>query len=173
MIDAGTCSEGIVRIWDSATGLEVSVLAGHTEEVYSAAYSPDGKSIVTASADQTVRIWDAATGKELRSLNHTQSVRSASYSPDGKTIVTASADGIARIWDVATWKEVRQLTGHTKPLWSASYSPGGRYIATSSEDQSARIWIASIDDLLAEAARLIQRDPPLLTPEERRRYGLE
>ena len=59
--------------------------------VSSAAYSPDGKSIVTASGDQTARIWDAATGEELRQLTgHTGSVNSAAYSPDGKTIVTAS-----------------------------------------------------------------------------------
>ncbi len=60
---------------------------------HSAAYSPDGKSIVTASDDSTARIWDAATGKELRELTgHSDYVSSAAYSPDGKSIVTASGD---------------------------------------------------------------------------------
>ncbi|HQY95323.1 MAG: hypothetical protein WAU00_17285 [Caldilinea sp.] len=49
----------------------------------------------------------------------------------------------------------------------------GKFIITASWDQTARIWIANIEDLLAEAARLIQRDPPLLTPGERQHYGLE
>ena len=69
--------------------------SGHTRPVTSAVYSPDGKSIVTASDDQTARIWDAATGQELEGVSplsgHTRTVTSAAYSPDGKFIVTASA----------------------------------------------------------------------------------
>ena len=93
--------------------------------VKSAAYSPDGKQIVTASADQTARIWDAATGQEVRTLSgHTGSVNSAAYSPDGTQIVTASDDQTARIWDAATGQEVRTLSGHTDWVNSAAYSPG-------------------------------------------------
>ena len=73
---------------------------GHTDYVNSAVYSPDGRSIVTASDDNTARIWDAVTGKLLHSLEgHTSWVRSAVYSPDGRSIVTASLDNTARIWD--------------------------------------------------------------------------
>jgi WD40 repeat protein len=71
--------------------------------VTSAAYSPDGARIVTASEDRTARIWDAATGKEitvLRGHERERSVTSAAFSPDGARIVTASMDGTARIWHV-------------------------------------------------------------------------
>jgi dipeptidyl aminopeptidase/acylaminoacyl peptidase len=69
--------------------------------VSSAAFSPDGQRIVTASADKTARIWDAATGKPIGELRgHDSAVRSAAFSPDGKRIVTASFDKTARIWDV-------------------------------------------------------------------------
>ena len=89
-------------------------LSGHTAPVSSAAYSPDGKQIVTASWDQTARIWDAATGQEVRTLSgHTDAVNSAAYSPDGQPIVTASDDGTARIWDAATGRKLRTLSGHT------------------------------------------------------------
>ena len=162
------------RIWDAATGKELRELTGHGDRVNSAAYSPDGESIVTASWDQTARIWDAATGEELRQLTgHGGPVTSAAYSPDGKSIDTASEDQTARIWDVATGEELRQLSGHSGPVYSAAYSPDGKTIVTASGDQTARIWVASLDELLAKAKRLIQRDPPLLTPEERQRYGLE
>ena len=68
-----------------------AILEGHTSYVYSAVYSPDGRSIVSASWDDTVRIWDSDTGECLRVLEgHTSTVRSAAYSPDGRSIVSAS-----------------------------------------------------------------------------------
>jgi WD40 repeat protein len=69
--------------------------------VRSAAFSPDGARIATASEDKTARIWDAATGKEITVLRgHESYVLSAAFSPDGARIVTASGDKTARIWDV-------------------------------------------------------------------------
>jgi WD40 repeat protein len=68
--------------------------------VTSAAFSPDGSRIVTASRDGTVRIWDAATAREIAVLRgHDGSVISAAFSPDGLRIVTASGDETARMWD--------------------------------------------------------------------------
>ncbi|NCR87645.1 MAG: hypothetical protein GPI90_25065, partial [Microcystis aeruginosa K13-05] len=66
-----------------------------------AAFSPDGKRIVTASWDNTARVWDAETGREIASLNgHQKAVITAAFSPDGKRIVTASSDGTVRVWPV-------------------------------------------------------------------------
>ena len=68
----------------------------------SAAFSPDGKRIVTASFDKTARIWDAASGKPIGEplTGHADVVRSAAFSPDGGRIVTASYDKTARIWKI-------------------------------------------------------------------------
>ena len=78
-------------------------LKGHTPApplgVTFAAFSPDGKQIVTASMDKTARIWDIESGTELRKLEgHTGNIQSVAFSPDGKRIVTASRDNTARIW---------------------------------------------------------------------------
>ena len=81
----------------------------------SAAFSPDGKRIVTASEDKTARIWDAATGKPIGEplKGHEDAVCSAAFSPDGKRIVTASRDKTARLWDAATGKPIGEpLKGH-------------------------------------------------------------
>ena len=86
-----------------------------TDAVSSAAFSPDGKRIVTASADKTARLWDAETGKPIGEplTGHKDAVLSAAFSPDGKRIVTASDDKTARLWDAETGKPIGEpLTGH-------------------------------------------------------------
>ena len=76
-------------------------LLAHQDSVRTAAFSPDGKRIVTASEDKTGRVWDAETGREIASLNgHQDRVWTAAFSPDGKRIVTASSDKTARVWPV-------------------------------------------------------------------------
>ena len=81
--------------------------------MWSAAFSGDGKRVVTASADKTARIWDAESGKEIAVLKgHGGIVLSAAFSGDGKRVVTASEDKTARIWDAESGKEIAVLKGH-------------------------------------------------------------
>jgi WD40 repeat protein len=116
------------------------MLGGHESDVMSAAFSPDGTRIVTASWDKTARIWDAATAKETAVLRgHDREVTSAAFSPDGSRLVTASYDQTARIWDAATATEIAVLRG---PVLSAAFSPDGSRIVTASDDTTARIWDA-------------------------------
>jgi WD40 repeat protein len=116
--------------------------------MWSAAFSPDGTRIVTASQDNagginTARIWDAATAKEIMVFHwHADPVSSAAFSPDGKRIVTASHDNTARIWDVSTGKEIVVLRGHEGGVWSAAFSPDGTRIVTA-DYKTARIWHAA------------------------------
>ena len=126
-----------------AADLQRAVLCGHEAKVNSAAYSPDGTHIVTASNDKTARIWDAYSGVELAVLSgHGDHVAFAAYSPDGTRIVTASDDKTARIWDARTGHELAVLSGHTDTVSSAAFSPDGTRIVTASDDKTARIWDA-------------------------------
>ena len=80
--------EGVVQLWDPATGKTRAELRGHQDVVTHVAYSPDGKSLLTASADQTVRLW-SAEGHLLKTLKgHLGEVDTAEFSPDGEKIVT-------------------------------------------------------------------------------------
>ena len=68
-------------------------ITGHRGDVNSAAMTPDGKRVVTASQDETAKVWDVETGTEIITLEgHTGPVVSAAVFPDGKRVVTASAD---------------------------------------------------------------------------------
>ena len=142
----------------------------------SAAFSPDGKRIVTASGDNTARLWDAATGKQIGTpLAGHESwawVHSAAFSPDGKRIVTASADKTARLWDAESGKQIgAPLVGHEGVVNSAAFSPDGKRIVTASWDKTARLWdvFATTQQLVSAAKAAI---PRCLTVEQRAKFFL-
>src|SRR6516162_5090406 len=118
-------------------------LNGHSKPVKTAAFSGDGKLVVTASDDNTARIWDAGSGREIAVLKgHTDNVLSAAFSGDGKRVATASRDSTARIWDAGSGNEIAVLKGHTDGMDSAAISGDGKLVVTASEDATARIWDA-------------------------------
>jgi WD40 repeat protein len=109
--------------------------------VRSAAFSPDGQRVVTASPDGTARIWDASTHQELAKLEgHFGWVWSAAFSPDGQRVVTAGQDGTARIWDASTHQELAKLEDYSGAVLGAAFSPDGQRLVTAGQDGRARIW---------------------------------
>ncbi len=116
---------------------------GHTEEITSARFSPDGKKVVTVSADKTAKIWDAESGALLADLKgHSAKVNFAIFSPDGKKIATASSDNNLKIWNTETGLLDTVLSGHKDEILSADFSPDGKKIITASSDGTARLWDA-------------------------------
>ncbi len=80
------------------TGDELQTLRGHTADVTSVLFTPDGTRIVSAGEDNTVRIWDACSYKLLKALEgHTHSVMCLAVSPDGNLLASASKEAI-RVW---------------------------------------------------------------------------
>ena len=116
-----------------------------------------------------------SNGRVQRTLSgHTDDVRTAVFSPfDGKFVLTASDDGTARVWDAKSGDELFTAARHEQPIRTAFYGPDGKTIVTASDDKTAVIWPATIEGQIEAAKQLIQRDPPVLTPGERRRFGLD
>jgi len=103
-----------VRVWDVASGEEVTQLSGHSDRVYSVSFSPDGSRIVSGSSDRSMRVWDVASGEEVTQLSdHNGRVWSVSFSPDGERIVSSGLDRTVRVWDTperVLWKAIARIS---------------------------------------------------------------
>ena len=75
---------------------------GHTDNVRSVSWSPDGRRALSGSADHTVRLWEVESGRCLRVLEgHTDWVLSVAFSPDGHHALSGAANGVARVWSLS------------------------------------------------------------------------
>jgi WD40 repeat protein len=139
---------GDLRIWDTETGGLVHTFEVHNESVANVAFSPDGKTLATASYDKTIKLWDPATGKELLSLyGHTEPVRLIAFSPDGTRLASTGSDrnkpGEVKLWDLTTGIEVFAFRGLTGQITAVAFSPDGRRLAASL-DKSVIVWDATL-----------------------------
>ncbi len=137
--------DGIVRIWDIATGEQTAQLTGHTGTVLAVAYSPGGSTLAAGGGgDNIVRLWHTGTGQERAQLTgHASLIRTIAYSPDG-TVLAAGGDYRAIcLWDTATGQQTAELTGHTASVRAIAYSPDGSTLATGGDDVIIRLWDAA------------------------------
>jgi hypothetical protein len=145
-------SDGVVRIWDVRTGLELRRLVGHTKQIHNLTFSPDGSLLATASDDQTVRLWDPLTGRLVRMMTgYSHEVFAVAFSPDGRRLATGGWNSPVLIRNVETGEIERRLEGHTAVVWSVQFSPDGRSLASAGEDKRIIIW----DPLTGEQKRVL------------------
>ena len=123
-------------LWNVATGTEVRRFEGHESAIWSLAFSPNGKQVLTGSLDRTMRLWDRETGQVLRSFSHPTGVRGVAFSPDGRRLLSGSGtradnqfamyDDRVRLWDAASGCELGSLGGLLPVPHQVSFSGDGR-----------------------------------------------
>jgi WD40 repeat protein len=129
------------QVWDARTGAQLFELKGHSNIVYSVAFSPDGTRIATGSNDHSAKVWDAQTGKPLLDLKgHAGHIKSLAFSPDGMRLVTGSWDQTAKVWDAHTGAHLLDLKGHDGDIYSVAFSPDGARVLTGAGDYTATTW---------------------------------
>jgi WD40 repeat protein len=130
----------------------VTTLKGHTEAVYTIAFSPDGKLVLTGSFDKTLKLWETATGKELKTFGgqagHQNLVLSAAFSPDGRMFASGAADNTAKLWttpgdgaapEPAPGGPAKSLA-HPNLVDAVAFDPTGTQLATACHDGTVRLW---------------------------------
>ncbi len=127
---------------DNAPGV-VATMKGHTEAVYSVAFTPDGKYVASGSGDHTLKVWDSATGKEIKSFGgptgHQNLVMSVSISPDGSLIASGGTDNTAKIWDFPSSTSLHSLPKSEGASILAVSSDGSK-LAGGDKDGHVKIW---------------------------------
>jgi WD40 repeat protein/serine/threonine protein kinase len=127
----------------------------HKAPVLSAAFSPNGERIASASQDGIIKFWNAQTGRETHSfLAHKDHARSLAFSPDGRRLASAGWDGFVKVWDVQNdqarlvWKT--PASGRNS---SVVFSPKGDRVASGGGEAGAvsgtvRMWDAATGEQL-------------------------
>jgi WD40 repeat protein len=102
-IAVGLWADGEIIILNAVTGSRIAVLSGHTAEVSSLTFSPDGISLVSGSHDKTIKLWDMQTGGVVKTFQgNTGWILSVSISMDCTIIASGSYDGKIYLWDIQT-----------------------------------------------------------------------
>lgn len=178
-----------LKLWDVASRKLIRIFDGHNKRVKSAAFSPDGRRLVSGGYDYSLKLWDVASGKLIRSIAnaHEVGVNSVAYSPDGKAVLSGSWDGSIKLWDAASGKLIRSY-GPRKAgefamadIHAVAFAPNGKRIASGDGEGKVTLWdvpsgkvirtfrgkhkvtIASVK-FSPDGSRLISWDDKLLSP---------
>ena len=143
------CSDGLVWVWDLATGEVVRKLGGHETTVGAIALHPKGGAFATGSGDRTVVLWSYPACEEVARLKvHARPLTRLAYSPDGERFVSAAEDGGVRLWRTERAACLATLAHDAALVEKASFSKDGKTVLTLARGLPPRLFDAERGELL-------------------------
>ena len=149
--DAAPATATLKDIQVNVTQNKVRTLTGHALPIYSLAFSPDSRWLVSGSLDKTAKLWDLSDGGELRTFSGNRAFTSIEFSPDGRRLALAETNGpplndhkpegnAITIWDSASPNDVRNLIGHEGQVFFVKFSPDGGFLASTNGAATINLW---------------------------------
>ncbi|MDE0635645.1 MAG: WD40 repeat domain-containing protein [Candidatus Poribacteria bacterium] len=128
-----------IRIYDVETGTDMYHITEHKDIIWRYSFSPDRKTLATASKDMTIRLWEVSTGKELLMIpTYSGWPTTITFSPDGKTLAGGGVYdreqrslSLIHVWEVPSGRILKKLPGHIDGIESLRFSPDGKTLASS------------------------------------------
>lgn len=118
--------DGTVRLWDTASGVELLTISGHSNGL---AFSPNSY-VLAHGNDKDIEVWDASVGDKIKILTgHTAIVTAVAFNTDGTILASASDDGTSKLWDVASGKLIETLKGGIGNIGALAFSSDGQTLA--------------------------------------------
>ena len=145
---AGGRRDGLIQLWDVATGQLLQTFRGHVDAIASVSFSFDGLSIASTGKDATARLWDVATGQQKRLLaGYKGTIWRVKFYPNGlplasdiKGDIGGPNDENIRLWDLRTCQVKKRLTGHASWVTGLSFSADGKTLASVGFDDTVFLW---------------------------------
>lgn len=139
-----------IWLYDAETTQELALMGG-TSEVFSIAFSPDGKTLASGANGESAILWDLETHtvkSKLSVQEESNPVHSIVFSPDGRMLATGERDGV-RLWDIDTGELKATLQENNERAESVAFSPDGRTVVSGNFDKTVHLWDVSTASLTA------------------------
>jgi U3 small nucleolar RNA-associated protein 12 len=145
---------GELELYDVASATSINSVKGHDGAIWTLRVHPDGRSMVSGSADKTVKFWKFEITQEevagqtsprlslvhTRTLKGSDDILSVCFSPDGRLLALGLLDNTVKVFFVDSLKLYLNLYGHKLPVLSMDISHDSRLIVTCSADKNIRLW---------------------------------
>ena len=148
---AAVSRQGEAWVWDEGGQHLHLMWRAHMDRIRALAFSPDGRSLVTGSWDNTVKLWDVASGALLWSDLQANNLASVTFAPDGRLLATCGrTDATIHLWDLRTGARTQTLS-YPSPVTAIAWSPDGTLLACGNYDGNIlvreRPWTQPLTDV--------------------------
>lgn len=142
---ASASDDKSILLWSPLSSdfpISPSPLMGHSNYVYSVAFSPKGNMLVSGSFDEAVFLWDVRSGRVMRNLPaHSDPVGGVDFLRDGSMVCSCANDGLIRIWDSGTGQCLKTLVDEgRRPVTAVRFTPNGKFVLAWTLDNCIRLW---------------------------------